>query len=266
VRRFLLGAVATLATACAPALREPPSVDVLAGKEMPQEAGGAPALLESAAALWARRPDAAAVRQAETLFLQAARTDEADARGLIGAVRTKAWLVEHGTDLPTREADAVSAVHAAQWCVRRRPDLGACDFWLAIAVGLQAREVRPTAEAGMKTMVEALERAIAKDPSYERGGPDRVLALLLLRAPGWPLGPGDADAGLAHARAAVAIVPDYAPNVLALAEAFADLRERPAAREAYTRARGLAVAARDAGDPDAAEWVAEAERGLAASR
>jgi hypothetical protein len=262
VRRLLIGTVATLATACAPALREPPSVAVLADKPAPATAADETSPLAAAEARWARRPDAAAVREAEALFLQAARADATDARGLIGAVRAKAWLVEHGTDLATREADAVSAVHAAQWCGRRRPDLPACDYWLAIAVGLQAREVRPTAELGMRTMVEALERAVARDPAYERGGPDRVLALVLLRAPGWPLGPGDADAGLIHARAAVRIDPDYAPNVLALAEALADLRERAPAREAYAKARELAVAARDAGDPDAGEWVAEAERGL----
>lgn len=264
MKRLLLGAVATVATACAPALREPPSVDVLAGQPARTVTESAASLLDAAEARWARRPDAAAVREAEALFLRAAQADETDTRGLIGAVRAKAWLVDHTTDLPTREADAVSAVQAAQWCGRRRPDSPACDFWLAIAVGLQAREVRPTAEAGMKRMVEALERAIAKDPGYERGGPHRVLALVLLRAPGWPLGPGDADAGLEHAKAAVAIAPGYAPNVLAEAEAHADLRAWDLARASYEKARALAVAARDAGDPDAAEWVAEAERGLAA--
>ena len=260
-RLLLLGASAALAAACARPLREPPSVAVLASKPpAPMEAGEA-SLLDAGEARWGRRPDVASVREAESLFLQAARADDADVRGLIGAVRAKAWLVDHVPDPAAREADAVSAVQAAQWCGRRRPDVAACDFWLAIAVGLQAREVRQTAEWGLKTMVDALERAIAREPGYERGGPHRVLALLLLRAPGWPLGPGDADAGLEHARAAVALAPEYAPNVLALAEAYADLREREPAREAYAKARVLAEAARAAGDPDAPEWLAEAERG-----
>jgi hypothetical protein len=115
-------------------------------------------------------------------------------------------------------------------------------------------------------MVEALERAIAKDPSYEHAGPHRVLALVLIRAPGWPLGPGDADSGLEHARAAVGLAPDYAPNVLALAEALADVRERAGAKDAYEKAKALAEAAKAAGDPDAAEWVAEAERALGTLR
>ena len=265
MKRLLPVAAAVLAVSCRPALREPPSVEVLASKPGPTTTEEGGTLLEAADARWARRPDAAAVREAEALYLEAARKDESDVAGLLGAVRAKAWLVDHIADQPTREKDAISAVQTAQWCGRRQPGLAACDFWLAIAIGLQAREVRPTAESGLKRMVEALERAIAKDGAYERGGPHRVLALVLLRAPGWPLGPGDADAGLEHARAAVAIAPDYAPNVLALAEALADVRARAGAQDAYEKAHVLAETAKAAGDPDAPEWVAEAERGIAAS-
>jgi tetratricopeptide (TPR) repeat protein len=258
-------AAAVLAASCRPALREPPSVEVLASKPGPTTTDDG-TLLEAAEAQWARRPDAASVREAEALYLQAARADETDATGLIGAVRAKTWLVDHVADQPTREAEAIAAVQTAQWCGRRQPTLVACDYWIAIAIGLQAREVPPTAESGLKRMVEALERAIKKDPSYERGGPHRVLALVLLRAPGWPLGPGDADAGLEHARAAVAIAPDYAPNVLALAEALADVKGRAGAKDAYEKALTLADDAKAAGDPDAVEWIAEANRALATLR
>ena len=259
MRPLLLAAAALLATACAPALREPPPITVLASRPAP--AAGEAGPLDAAGARWARRPDAASVQEAEALYLQAARADEHDTAGLIGAVRAKAWLIDHVSDPATREADAVAAVQTAQWCGKRQPDLAACDYWLAIAVGLQAREVRTTTESGLKRMVEALERAIARDPGYERGGPHRVLALVLLRAPGWPLGPGDADAGLEHARAAVALFPDYAPNVLALGEALADVRERAAAQDAYARALTLAQEARAAGDPDAVDWIAQARQG-----
>ena len=262
MRRLLSAAALLVAAACAPALREPPPVTVLATKA---GSGSAAELLAAADGKWKLRPDLASVREAEKLYLQAARADESDAAGFVGAVRAKAWLVDHVAEQATREADAVSAVQTAQWCARRQPGLAACDFWLAIAVGLQAREVRQTAESGMKTMVEALERAIAKDAAYERGGPHRVLALVLLRAPGWPLGPGDAEEGLVHARAAVALAPDYAPNVLALAEAHADLREHAEAKSDYEKARTLAAGAKAAGDPDAEAWIAEAERGIAAS-
>ena len=42
---------------------------------------------------------------------------------------------------------------------------------------------------------------------------------MLLRAPGWPLGPGDPEAALPEAQAAARLAPDYPPNQLVLGEA-----------------------------------------------
>ena len=127
----------------------------------------------------------------------------------------------------------MSAVQTSQWCQRRQPELAACDYWLALAVGLQAREVRITADDGLKKMVAGLQRAIDKDPEYDEAGPHRVMALVLLRAPSWPVGPGDAEAGLEQAKKAVALRPGFPPNLFALGEAHAALKDRAAAREAY---------------------------------
>jgi Flp pilus assembly protein TadD len=89
------------------------------------------------------------------------------------------------------------------------------------------------------------------------------MALVLVRAPSWPLGPGDVEAGLEHAKRAVALRPDYPPNVLALAEALAATKDRDGAREAYTRGKALAGARRDALDPDAPFWIVDADKALA---
>lgn len=93
-----------------------------------------------------------------------------------------------------------------------------------------------------------------------------MLALVLLRAPSWPLGPGDPEAALAEAREAARRFPDAADNQLALGEALAANGSRGGARAAYTRALALATAARGAGDLDAAGWVAEARSGLDKTR
>src|SRR5260370_7891337 len=45
-------------------------------------------------------------------------------------------------------------------------------------------------------------------------------ASVLIRAPGWPLGPGDPDAGVVAARRAVILQPLYPPNLPALPAAF----------------------------------------------
>ena len=85
-------------------------------------------------------------------------------------------------------------------------------------------------------------------------------ALVLIRAPGWPLGPGDAEAGLVAARRAVALRPQYPPNLLALAEALAKTGDASGARENYARARDAAQALPAAADRD--EWLREADQAL----
>jgi len=83
---------------------------------------------------------------------------------------------------------------------------------------------------------------------------------VLIRAPGWPVGPGDSDAGLAAARRAVSLQPDYPPNVLALAEALSKTGDEKGARENYAHARDLAQAL-PAG-PDRDDWLHDAQDGL----
>jgi tetratricopeptide (TPR) repeat protein len=263
VKRFALVLATVVAAGCSPALREPPSVASLATKPTPVTLPDPASLLREADLRWARRPDVAVVKEAEALYLRAAEVDEADVLGLIGATRAKAWLADHEREMRVRADLAVSAVQTAQWCGRRQPTLTACDYWLAVAVGLQAREVRITADDGLKTMVPALLRAIEKDPAYDDAGPHRVYALVLLRAPGWPLGPGDAELGLDEAKKAVALRPDYPPNLFALGEAYAAKKDRTQARESYIKGKALAAARRDANDPDAPFWIVEADKALA---
>ena len=109
-------------------------------------------------------------------------------------------------------------------------------------------------------MVALLRKVIAAAPALDSGGPHRVLALVLLRAPGWPMGPGDPEAALDEARAAARLFPGAAENQLALAEALGKNGSPDGARAAYQRALDLATAA--AGDPDAERWRAEASAGV----
>jgi tetratricopeptide (TPR) repeat protein len=247
--------------ACAPALR-PPAAEPPA-REAP--ALSAPELLAAAGEAFARRPDRAAARRSRDLCLAAARADPAGTAALIEAVRVLGWLVEHEPDGKERLAFAEAAVDAGQRCLERSPQSPACAYSLALGVGLQAREKRGTALDGLRRMVELLERAAAEDPRQDRAGPSRVLAMLLVRAPGWPLGPGDAEAALARAQQAVALAPEYPPNQLALAEALsATGREgeaRATAQLALERARVSAAA-----DPDSEEWQAQAQRLIAGER
>lgn len=109
-------------------------------------------------------------------------------------------------------------------------------------------------------MLDSLTRAESIDPGYDHAGPARVRALVLIRAPGWPLGPGDVDAGLQAARSAVAREPAYPPNLLVLGEALAKSGDANAALDAYRRALDAAQAQPDS--PERAKWVREAGEGL----
>jgi hypothetical protein len=112
----------------------------------------------------------------------------------------------------------------------------------------------------LNKMLGDLASAEAADPDYDQAGPARVRALVLIRAPGWPLGPGDADAGLAAARRAVTLRPQYPPNLLALAEALAKTGDADGARENYARARDAAQTLPAAADRD--DWLRQADQGL----
>ncbi|HVP67798.1 MAG TPA: hypothetical protein VMT17_11105 [Anaeromyxobacteraceae bacterium] len=224
--------------------------------------GSAAELLAQGAAEYAKRPDEAAVRKADSLCLEAAAADDADVQGLICSIRAKAWLIEHTKDRGARTDLAVSAVQAGQWCRRRAPDSAACRYFLGVALGLQAREKYSSARDALDRMVKLLKEANAADPDLDSGGPARVLALFYARAPPWP-GPGDADAALRWARKAVEQIPGYPPNELALAEALDKVGQQAESLAAYGRALELSEAARASGDPDAPAWVAQARAGLA---
>jgi hypothetical protein len=164
------------------------------------------------------------------------------------------------SDSTLRGQLAADAAANAQACLERAPQAGACLYYHAIALGLEAQAHPLHASETLKMMLDALGRAEAVDPEYDEAGPARVKALVLIRAPGWPLGPGDADLGLAAARRAVSLRPEYPPNVLALADALDKTGDTRAARETYLRAQLLSQAMPPSSDRD--DWLRQADQAL----
>jgi len=255
---------------CVSALKEPrPITEIAAGA--PPPAGGAAsidvrALVVQAAALFAERgPDAAGMekaRLAALTWLRAAAAPGAGVESLVAAARAEVWLTDHEMDPGRREEAARAAVEAAQWCGRTAPSEPACDYWLGAALGVQARERPATGMSALPQIEKAFLLARDARPDLDDAGPDRALALLYLRAPGWPTGPGDPDLGLKHARQALALRPDYPPNLLALGEALVKTGDGAGGTDAFHRAMALARDRAAAGDRDAPEWLEEAQRSL----
>jgi hypothetical protein len=129
-----------------------------------------------------------------------------------------------------------------------------------VALGLEARAHPTRARELLNTMLESLASAEAADPSYDDAGPARVRALVLTRAPGWPLGPGDPQAAVDAARRAATLKPDYPPNLLALAEALAKAGDPGGAHRNYERARDAAQSLPASADRDL--WLRDADEGL----
>jgi len=247
-----------LCAACAQALHKPPPLESVAappGAEASQ-------LLADADAAWARRAEPGQAAAAEDLYLQAARADPSRPEAFAGAIRAKAFRIGREKDGDQRTRLAESAVIVGQLCEQNAPEAPLCDYWLAAALGLQARERTATAKDGLKRMTELLKRAARTDPAIDWQGPHRLLALVLLRAPSWPLGPGDPEAALPEAEAAARAAPDFPPNQLALGEALQKNGRAEPARAAYSRALALATSAASGSDPDARGWADEARAAL----
>ncbi|HXN56913.1 MAG TPA: hypothetical protein VN874_11645, partial [Myxococcales bacterium] len=257
-RAVRLAAWLILCCGCATALHKPPPIESIAAP--PRASAGQ--LLAEADAAWARRAQPGQAAAAEDLYLQSARADPRNAAAFAGAIRAKAFRLGREKDSGERTRLAESAVIVGQLCEENAPAAPACDYWLAAALGLQARERTATAKDGLARMTDLLRRALRTDPSIDHAGPHRLLATVLLRAPSWPLGPGDPEAALPEAQAAVLAAPDYPPNQLALGDALRKNGRSAEARTAYARA--LRIASDEAGrsDPDASGWVDDARAAL----
>ncbi|MBZ5638728.1 MAG: TRAP transporter TatT component family protein [Acidobacteriia bacterium] len=258
---LLVALTLLLPAGCARALREPRPLDAIAGETAPTPREEVEVLVSRAEALYARR-DLPSVREAAGTWLRVAAADRTSVAGVLGAVKARVWLADHEPDPAARNESAGSAVEAAQWCGRIAPDDPACSYWLGVALGVQARERPATALSALPKMVQAFERAAQAAPGLDHGGPDRALALLHLRAPGWPTGPGDSEKGLEHARRAVEIEGGYPANRLAFAEALRANGLESEARQAYEEAVLAARRSAESGDPDAPDWISEAEDAL----
>jgi hypothetical protein len=176
------------------------------------------------------------------------------------AIKANSQRSDHESDARVRADLATQSNSAADACLALDPRAAACQYGKAVATGMEAR-AHPTRAVGLLSgMLQNLRNADASDPNYDEAGPSRVRALVLIRAPGWPVGPGDSDAGLAAARRAVSLQPDYPPNVLALAEALSKSGDEKGARDSYAHARDLVQSLPPGADRD--DWLRDAEDGL----
>ena len=269
VRRSLAGLAALVVLAgCTSALKEPPPVaEIGASAAVPagDDRGPNDALSRAELEL-GRMPDRDAVKRAQRLYLEAAGADNAPVEAFLGAARATAWLIEHTDDGSRRAELATEGVQIGQWCRRLHPEEPECAYRLALAVGQQARERPSTATDGLDVMVDLLHQVIAAAPELDHAGAQRVLGLVLVRAPGWPTGPGDPESALEFADAAADAFPDFPPNQLVLGEVLLENGRRDEARTRLERGIEMARAGEASDHPESADWISQAEEVLAKIR
>jgi hypothetical protein len=162
-----------------------------------------------------------------------------------------AFLISETEDDPTEKLVWITKGEDAAEAVRRaRPDRVEGHYYLAV---LKGRRVEQGGLSGIVKVhgVENLGLEAAEiDPSFEDGGPYRLLAMLYAKTPPWPTSIGDVDLALEYAEKAIAIS-DYPLNHLIMAEVLIEEEEFARAREELRRV--LAA-------PKQGKWAREGEQ------
>jgi tetratricopeptide (TPR) repeat protein len=143
-----------------------------------------------------------------------------DGPSALKAANCYAFLVKQGKDKELRLADAEKGRKLAETAVTMLPRSGLAHYLYAYLTGLEAEN---DSLRGLE-LVPVIEReallASNLDPAIDRGGPDRMLGELYLRAPGMPVSIGNLEKAIAHFRRASTIAPECAENRVGLVEAL----------------------------------------------
>jgi tetratricopeptide (TPR) repeat protein len=208
---------------------------------LPRGPAAARRFLHDGDAAWDRRDDPGMPEAARQAYWHAIAADPQQPDGYWKAARASVLV---GRLLESKEArgDAfLRGLRTTQLLLARGDEIAQAHYYYALNLGLLAKE-RPTrGHEAVKEMLPHLERVIELAPQLDRAGGYRTLALVYLRAPGWPTSVGDEEAGLQYATLAVERAPDHPGNHLALAEALLAMGDRPEARTEVERARELAA-------------------------
>ena len=145
---------------------------------------------------------------------------EKSAMSALRAANCYAFLVGQEPNKASKLADAKKGRELAETAVKMLPKSGLTHYLYAYLTGLEA-ENDPLHGLELVPVIER-EALLASDlnPAIDRGGPDRMLGELYLRAPGIPVSIGDAEKAVAHYQRALAIAPACPENRMGLVEAL----------------------------------------------
>jgi hypothetical protein len=162
-------------------------------------------------------------RDVRTVEISAQKYQEAtmiradDYETLWEAARSCMWLGCYGPEA-TRKDYVQQGLEYANTAVKLKPQGEEGLFYLgALAGKLAGLDFKYGLDAG-KIIEGRMLQLIENKSTYFYGGPDRVLAIMYMRAPGAPLGVGDYDKALSHMQRALHIESHWLENQLYMAE------------------------------------------------
>ncbi len=148
------------------------------------------------------------------------------------AARAAAWLLEfdEALDQTARRELAGRGVDYGEAALAATGERVDTVFLAGALLGLQLEVSRAPGPVKLRRVHHYFELAVELDPAYDEGAPLRALGTLLVKAPGWPAGPGDVDEGIELLSRAAREHPGHPANHYFLGEALlADGRREEAA-------------------------------------
>lgn len=208
-------------------------------------------------ALYRDRERPASALAAETIWADrlAARADDFEAAWKLA--RTRYWLGTNGPGDAARKKRALEqGIAAGRAAMAARPDAVEGHFWMAANMGALADAHGLRQGIKYRAPIKAaLEKALAIQPAYLDGSPDRALGRWYFKVPG--LFGGDVRKSEGHLRKALTYKTDSIISLMFLAETLLELDKRAEARATLQAALDAAP------DPD---WAPEDARFKAQAR
>ena len=163
------------------------------------------------------------LRDVKTVEISAQKYSEAiairaeDYEPLWEAARSCLWLAVYGPE-DQRKVYVQRGLEYANTAVQVRPRGEEGLFYHGALAGRLVELDFTYSIDGVKIIESRMLQLIEAHSTYLYGGPDRVLAILYMRAPGPPLSVGDYDKALIHMRRAVNVESHWLENQLYMAE------------------------------------------------
>ncbi len=183
-----------------------------------------------------------------------------DFNALIQLAVTSFDASERETDETARTAWLQKGGEAAEAASKARPERIEGHYYVAVIKGRLAEQGGLSSLGMIKDIEDLGEKTAEMDPSFEEGGPYRLLAMLYAKAPPWPTSVGDMDLALEYAQKALS-TSDYPMNHLIMAEVLLEDGDQQGAIEALETVLAAPVEGNWARDAEI--WRPYAEKLLA---